>query len=158
VQKNRHAFTLLEVVISVFILLLILTIGIPSMSGLSADRRLRRSLDAVNGLVGQAQQRSVHERRAYLIAWEKDRLVLRPEGLDKGESEDPVAQVPFQKGDKYQLDLPAALMKETPAEWVFWPTGTCEPATLKYTGPSGSWVANYPSLTARAEIASYAAK
>lgn len=157
-RQNRQAFTLIEIAIAVFILLLILMLGIPSMNGLMADRRLRRSLDDMNRLVRQAQERSVLDRRPYLIVWRDNHVFLRPEGLAKGESDEPVAQLQLQRGDAFVLDLPAALKDEPPPEWVFWPSGTCEPARVKYEGPSGSWMANYSPLTARAEIVKYAAK
>lgn len=157
-RQNRHGFTLIELAIAVFILLLILMLGVPSMSGLMADRRLRRSLDEMNRLVREAQERSVAERRAYLIAWGEKEIILRPEGLAKDESAEPVDRVRFQRGDAFQLELPAALKDDPPPEWIFWPSGTCEPARVKYTGPSGSWMANYSPLTTRPEIARYAAK
>lgn len=157
-RQNSQAFTLIEIAISVFILLLILMLGIPSMSGLMADRRLHRSLDEMNRLVRQAQERSVAERRPYLIAWQKDEIILRPEGRVKGESDEPVAELKLHRGDAFILELPAALISEPPAEWIFWPTGTCEPARVKFKGVDGTWVANYSPLTARADLASYAAK
>ncbi|MDQ6861329.1 MAG: prepilin-type N-terminal cleavage/methylation domain-containing protein [Verrucomicrobiota bacterium] len=157
-RQNRHGFTLIEIAIAVFILLLILMLGIPSMNGLMADRRLRRSLDDMNRLVRQAQERSMADRRPYLIVWKDNKVFLRPEGLAKGESEEPVAHLRLERGDAFVLDLPAALREDPPAEWAFWQSGTCEPARVRYKGPSGTWVANYSPLTARAEIVSYAAK
>jgi len=157
-RQNRQAFTLIELAIAVFIVLLILMLGVPSLNGVMADKRLHRSLDDLNGLVRQAQQRSMLERRAYLIAWDKDQLVLRPEALAKGESTEPVARLQLRRGDAFILQLPAALTEDPPAEWVFWPSGTCEPATVKFKGVDGSWTANYATLTARPELASYAAR
>ncbi|MGZ5020820.1 MAG: prepilin-type N-terminal cleavage/methylation domain-containing protein, partial [Chthoniobacterales bacterium] len=63
-RKKTQGFTLIEIAISIFILLLILMLAVPSMSGVLADRRLRRSLDAMNDLVRTAQERSVNEHRA----------------------------------------------------------------------------------------------
>jgi prepilin-type N-terminal cleavage/methylation domain-containing protein len=157
-RRQQQGFTMIELAISVFILLLILVLAVPSMTGVLADRRLRRSLDEMNKLVRTAQQRSVAERRAYLISWQKDHLILRAESLTKGEDPAPAAVMQLRKGDAYVLNLPAALAKDPPADWVFWPSGTCEPALVSYKGPDGSWTAKYSTLTARAELTTYAAR
>ena len=51
--------------------MLLLMLAVPSLSGVIANRRLKQSLDSFNQLVRQAQERSVTERRAYLIVWGK---------------------------------------------------------------------------------------
>ncbi|PYK93938.1 MAG: hypothetical protein DME36_07585, partial [Verrucomicrobia bacterium] len=76
-----RAFTLIEIVITVFILMLVLLLAVPSLNGVLADKRLRRSLEGFNNLVRQAQERSVAERRAYLIVWRDKEVVLRPEAF-----------------------------------------------------------------------------
>ncbi|MEP6821917.1 MAG: prepilin-type N-terminal cleavage/methylation domain-containing protein [Chthoniobacterales bacterium] len=158
-RRNRHAFTLVEIVIAIFIMILMLLIAVPSMQGVMADRRLRRSFDDLNKFVRLAQERSVADRRSYLIVWQKDHLILRPEAYMKGEDPKvPTAQFPLQKGDAFLLTLPAALVDDPPAEWVFWPSGTCEPAVVSYKGVDGSWTANYASLTARGTLSSYETK
>jgi len=158
-RQYREAFTLIEIAIAILILMLILMIGVPSMSGVMADRRLRRSLDDLNMLVRTAHERAVHERRPYLIVWEKDQLVLRPESFGPEEDEGAkTVTLPMQKGDALLLQLPAALLEKTAPEWVFWPSGTCEPAVISFKGADGSWSATYSMLTARPQITSYAAR
>ena len=143
---------------AIFILLLILSLGVPSLRGVVADRRLRRSLDEMNRFVRQAQDRAIVDRRTYLISWQDDHLILRPEALMQDEEPEPVAALRLRKGDAYVLELPAALAEDPPADWAFWPSGTCEPAVVTYKGPDGSWTANYSPLTARGELARYATK
>ena len=157
-RRKDEAFTLIEIVMAVFILLLLLFVGVPSLNGVLADRRLRRSLDDMNRFVRVAQEKAVIERRAYLISWQDDHIILRPEATTKDEEPEPVATLKLRKGDAYVLTLPAALADEAPADWAFWPSGTCEPAVIRYSGVDGSWTANYSALTARAELATYAAK
>ncbi len=154
-MQRSPAFTLIEISISVFILLLLLLVAVPSLSGVMADRRLRRSLDDVNRFVQEAQGRSVSEHRPYLIVWNKDNLLLRPEGFAKGEEEKAATIYKVRRGDVFQLSLPAALEKKPPAEWVFWPSGTCEPAVVTFKGMDGNWTAKYSPLTARAELTKY---
>ena len=82
-MQRFRAFTLIEIALSIFILLLLLMLAVPSLSGVIANRRLKQSLDSFNQLVRQAQERSVTERRAYLIVWGKNSVLLRPEVFDK---------------------------------------------------------------------------
>ena len=157
-MQRFRAFTLLEIALSIFILLLILLLAVPSLSGVIANRRLKQSLDGFNQLVHQAQERSVTERRAYLIAWGKNSVVLRPEVFAKDEEEKATAVFRVPKGSWIKVSLPAALTEKPPAEWIFWPSGTCEPATVQFRGPAGAWTADYSPLTAQPELTQYAAR
>jgi type II secretory pathway pseudopilin PulG len=157
VQRFR-AFTLIEIALSIFILLLLLVLAVPSLSGVIANRRLKQSLDSFNQLVRQAQERSVTERRSYLIVWGKNSVLLRPETF--AEDEEPKATAVFRvgKGSLLKLSLPVALADKHPAEWIFWPSGNCEPAIVQFRGPAGTWTANYSPLTAQPELTQYAAR
>ena len=157
-MQRFWAFTLIEIALSIFILLLILLLAVPSLSGVVANRRLKQSLDSFNQLVRQAQERSVTERRAYLIVWGKNSAQLRPEVFAEGEEEKPTAVLRLGKGSWIRISLPAALLGKPPAEWIFWPSGTCEPATVQFRGPVGGWTANYSPLTAQPELTQYAAR
>jgi competence protein ComGC len=157
-MRRTPAFTLIEIAISVFILMLLLLLAIPSVSGVLADRRLHRSLDAMNEIVRQAQAHSVHERQPYLIVWQKKAVVLRPERIAKGQSDAPIATLALDKGHAFLLRLPAALEPGPLGQWIFWPSGTCEPANVSFKSADGSWEVNYSPLTARPEIVRYAAR
>ena len=155
-MHRRAGFTLIEIAICVAIMLMLLLLAVPSVNGVLADRRLHHTLDEFNKLVQLAQERSVLEHRPYVIAWEKDRVVVQPETPEKDEG--PVATYNLARGDAIQLNLTAALLADIPAEWIFWPSGNCEPATIAYKGSNGTWTAAYSPLTARAELTNYAAR
>jgi type II secretory pathway pseudopilin PulG len=157
VQRFR-AFTLIEIALSIFILLLLLLLAVPSLSGVIANRRLKQSLDGFNQLVQQAQERSVTERRPYLLSWGKDGVLLRPEVFAEDEEAKPTAVFRLGKGSWLKLSLPAALEGKHPADWIFWPSGNCEPAIVQFKGPAGTWTANYSPLTAQPELTQYAAR
>ena len=144
--------------IVVFILMLMMLMAVPSLNGVLADKRLRRSLDGFNNLVRQAQERSVAEHRAYLIVWGDKGVWLRPEAFAKDEEAKTTAGFQLNKGDALKLSLPAALKKNPPGEWIFWPSGICEPAVVEFTGRDGSWTASYAALTAHPELTHYAAR
>jgi len=155
---RARGFTLIEIALSIFILLLLLVLAVPSFTGVIANRRLKQSLDEFNNLVRQAQTRSVTERRPYLIVWGKNNVEVRPEEFAKDEEAKAKTEFRLNRGSTLRLTLPVALAKKYPAEWIFWPAGTCEPATVRYQGPAGSWTANYSPLTGHPEITSYAVR
>ena len=98
------------------------------------------------------------ERRAYLIVWGKNSVLLRPEAFAEGEEEKATAVLGLGKGSWLKVSLPAALTDNPPAEWIFWPSGTCEPARVQFKGPAGMWTADYSPLTAQPELTQYAAR
>ncbi len=157
-MQRRAGFTLIEIAIAVFILMLLLLLAIPSVTGVLADRRLQRSLDAMNQIVRMAQERSVQERRPYLIEWQRQSVILRPETIAEGDPDRPTATLLLDKGHAYVLRLPAALEKDPLAQWIFWPSGACEPANVRFKGSDGSWEVNYAPLNARPEIVRYAVR
>jgi type II secretory pathway pseudopilin PulG len=172
--RKAPGFTLIEIVISVFILMLLVMLAVPSVTGVLADRRLRQSFDNFNRLVYQAQERAMTEHRPYLLVWTEKNIVLRPEAVPKNGDSAPlseprrrkdndndstaVSQLHLNKGESFTLKLTAALRKDPPPEWIFWPTGTCEPADVKFAGRDGTWTASYSPLTARAQLTFYVAR
>ena len=157
VQRAR-GFTLIEMALAIFILLLLLVLAVPSFTGVIANRRLKQSLDEFNNVVRQAQTLSVTERRPYLIVWSKNNVMVRPEAFAEDEEAKAKAEFRPSRGSTLKLSLPVALAEKYPAEWIFWPSGACEPAVVRFQGPAGSWTANYSPLTARPEITSYAVR
>src|SRR5256885_6018194 len=134
---RARGFTLIEIVIAVFIMMLLLMLAVPSLEGVLADKRLRRSLDRFNDLVRQAQELSLAEHRAYLIVWRDKGVSLRPEAFAKGEEATTTADINLGRDETLKVSLPAALIKKPPGEWIFWPSGICEPAVVQFTGRDG---------------------
>src|SRR5437762_2842864 len=146
-MHRQRGFTLVEIVIAVFILLLLLTLAVPSLNGVLADKRLHRSLDRFNELVRQAHERSLAEHRAYLIVWNDVEVSLQPAAFLKAEPHEPIDTMPIARQEKWRVELPAALSKKAPAEWIFWVSGVCEPARIRFAGDDGSWRTGYLPLS-----------
>ena len=157
-RSSRAGFTLVEIVIAVAIMATLLLMAVPSLQGVLADKRLRTSLDDFNKLVREAQERSVAEHRAYLIVWTKKNVFLQPEVFAKDEDTKAIATFDLERGTVLTLSLPAALSSKPAGEWIFWPTGTCEPAIIHFEGKAGTWTANYSPLTAHGELTNYATR
>jgi len=157
-MRNSRGFTLIEIAISVFILLLLMMLAVPSLNGVLTERRLHHTYDEFNQLTQQAQQRSMEERRPYLLIWQKGRITLQPEAFLKGEEKKATAVLQVKKGEVFSLKLPASLTKKPPPEWIFWPSGNCEPAIVEFMGRDGSWKADYSALTGRGDLTRYATR
>jgi prepilin-type N-terminal cleavage/methylation domain-containing protein len=153
-----HGFTLVEIVIAVFIMLLLLGLAMPSVNGVMADKRLHRSLDAFNDLVRQGHERSLAEHRAYLIVVGGQAVALQPASFFKGEAQQPVASIPIVRNEKWRVEFPAALSKKAAPEWIFWESGVCEPARISFASSDGKWTAEYSALSGLPEIVSYGAR
>ena len=153
-----RGFTLIEIVIAVAIMMIILLLAVPSLNGVLANKRLRRTLDNFGNLVHEAQERSVAEHRTYLIVQDGPNLIVRAEAFAKGEEPTIARQLTLAGSDAVKFSFPAALTKDPPTEWVFWPTGSCEPAIVRFSGRDGSWTANYSTLSAQPELINYAAR
>lgn len=157
-MHRYRAFTLVEIIIAVAIMATLLLMAVPSLEGVLADGRLRASLDEFNKLVREAQERSVAEHRAYLIVWTDKNILLQPEAFAKDEDRKAIASFALERGTVLALSLPAALSSKPPGQWIFWPTGTCEPAIVRFEGRAGTWTANYSPLTAHGELTNYATR
>ena len=104
-MQRARGFTLIEIALSIFILLLLLMLAVPSFTGVIANRRLKQSLDEFNNLVRQAQERSVAERRSYLIVWSKNNVAVRPEAF--AENEEVKAKAEFRPRNDRERHPPA---------------------------------------------------
>src|SRR5437773_1120065 len=142
-MQRQHGFTLVEVIIAVFILLLLLTLAVPSLNGVLADKRLHRSLDRFNELVRQAHERSLAEHRAYLIVWNDVEVSLQPAAFLKTEPHQPIDTIAISRQEKWRVELPAAVSKKAPAEWIFWGSGVCEPGRIRFGSGDGSLSTEY---------------
>lgn len=146
-MRRLAAFTLLEVALAIVIGLMLVLLSAPSINGLMAERGVRKSFERFDQFVREAQARSIQERRSYLIAWEKQGLIARPEVPLEGD--DDFKTLPGDK-ETYQLELPASLRKDPEPAWVFWPSGACEPAIIRHGTGDESWTARYDPLSGEA--------
>jgi Tfp pilus assembly protein FimT len=151
VLPQRHAgFTLLEICLALAIGVMIIVLSVPSISGLLAEQRLKRSFERLDALVAAARVRSASEQRAYALVWDREGITLVTRELEEaGAAPEPSDRLVFEDEESFHLRRPAALTKNPPQEWVFWNNGICEPAEVAYEGPAGSWLVQYDALTAR---------
>jgi len=153
-RSGRSAFTLLEVVLAIFIAVLIMLAAVPSINGVLEAQRARKLFTQFDDLARQASVRAVTERRPYVLAWDDSGVTMRPQSPNQDEQPADSDRVEF--GDRLAPDLllPAALSKDPPRIWAFWPTGTCEPATVTCHIAGAPWTAAYDPLSEQAAFSS----
>ena len=129
---------------------MIIALSVPSIAGLLAEQRLKRSFERFDALASTARVRSVTEQRAQVLVWDKKGISLvTMEREEKSALAESGERLNFEGKETYQLKRTAALLKNPPSEWVFWRNGTCEPVQIAFQGAAGSWLVNYDPLTAR---------
>src|SRR2546430_12454270 len=84
VQRFR-AFTLIEIALSIFILLLLLLLAVPSLTGVIASRRVKKNFDSFHQLLRPAQESSGTGSRSYFIVLGKKIGLLWPGVFSQGE-------------------------------------------------------------------------
>lgn len=161
-NKASAAFTLLEIVLGLFIVMLIAGIAIPLAGGLGSEAILREPADALKKLAITARRAAVTERRSYEIILDNDRFVLRM--APPGDAEDTELR-DSQILQEYQL--PRAVKyavkrwdqrdfgRRTDARWTFLPTGISEPVTVRFDRGEDWLQFSFNPLTALAEDETY---
>lgn len=147
-MSRRAGFTLIEICLALLIGMCLIALAVPSISGMFREQRLRRSFESFDRFVRSAQLKSITERRSYVMVWNKENIELVPVEAAETEPAEP-EQFAFEEDQVFTIERPAALMKKPVAEWIFWKSGTCEPAVISFSGPAGKWAVDYNPLTAR---------
>jgi prepilin-type N-terminal cleavage/methylation domain-containing protein len=153
-SRRESGFTLLEISMAVVIGLMMLSLALPSVSGVFSEQRLRERMGEFEGMALKAAsmaRKSNREVRLRLVKVGKDGGVGWWMGAMEGEQEveDGVSGVVLEldREEKVQLNrLAARKGVVAPMEWSFWPNGTREPVELSYEGPGGKWVLRFGAL------------
>jgi prepilin-type N-terminal cleavage/methylation domain-containing protein len=157
-RHSHRAFTLIELMLAVAIALVIFGVAIPSMMGLSAEKRLRATFERFDELARSAQLRAISQQRSWTLVWQPGVITLQPDEPSSeerlGGGDGLVESLSYGENESYTIERPASLLpaRDTPPEWTFWRSGTCEPVIVGYSGPDGDWTAQYNPLTGHGEL------
>jgi prepilin-type N-terminal cleavage/methylation domain-containing protein len=159
---RRSGFTLIEMMLAITIAIIIIFMAMPSIRGLSAEKRLQETFEKFDALARKAQVNAVAEQRAWTLVWGPGTITLEPDEPTPEERQNAMTEdgnsvtevLAVGKEENYSLDRPVALLplKDQKPEWTFWRSGTCEPVIVTYSGPAGTWTAQYHPLTGHGEI------
>ena len=156
--SSSRGFTLIEMLLAIAIAIAVTIVALPNLRGASRERRLHETFEKFDAFARKAQENAVREQRSWSVTWEQARIVVAadeptPEERESGAGA-PQEELAIAKDESYSLERHAALLapKDTPATWIFWRSGTCEPVIVSYSGPDGTWSAQYDPLTGHGEI------
>lgn len=162
-SRPVRAFTLLELMLAIAIAVAVMVLALPNMRGTAARQRLQDTFEKFDKFTRKAQFNAVRDQRAWALSWQPDRILLQSEEMSPEEREAggvEQEELPILDGESYGLERHAALLapKDTQTVWTFWRSGTCEPVIVNYSGPDGTWSAQYNPLTGHGEMTDSAVK
>jgi hypothetical protein len=143
--SRAAAFTLLEICLVLCIGMILIMLAVPSVVGLLAEQRLHDSYERIEQLARIARTRSMEERRMYHLVWDEGSILMGPVSPKKADV-NTAKRLAIGKDESYVVERVAALTKNPPAEWTFWPNGTCEPVIISYRGPAGRWQVSFDAM------------
>lgn len=156
--RHKSGFTLIELMVVILVSVLLLTLAVPSLDGLFREQALEAKLESMTKLVQRARWQAIEQEApvriiftnklvfilAELNAAENSRaasLQFGPSEVKLGEDESLVIE------KRYQLE-----QTSSSDSWTFWPSGNCEPTTVSYEGPQGTWTLAFDPLSANHRI------
>ena len=93
-----RAFTLIELMLAIAIAIFVLVTALPSMRGLSAEKRLRETFDRFDELARKAQLNAVSQQRSWTLIWQEGLISLQPD--------DPTPEERLAGGEGLREDFP----------------------------------------------------
>ncbi len=140
-RKSRGGFTLLEIIIALFVASLFLGMAVPPVFNLIRQEKLRTTTRYIESFAKTARAIAMEQARPYEIVFRKNRVILRPHGSDFGEDEDRRSSSAAPPAPRTSLfddsDVPAAQSAEDVSRVEIIPTDlVLEPAV--WTGDGWS--------------------
>ena len=78
-MSRRDGFTLLEICLVIMIVLVLFGLAIPSVNGLFAEQRLKKTFEQFDDFVRRTQMRAVKERRGMVMIWDGEGITVQPD-------------------------------------------------------------------------------
>jgi hypothetical protein len=79
------------------------------------------------------------------LVWDEGSVLLEPVARLRSDTNS-ASRLSIGKDEFFVVERVAALTKNPPAEWTFWPDGTCEPVIISYRGPAGRWRVSFDAM------------
>ena len=141
---------------------LLMAVAVPALAGQLARQKLQGAFDRFDTLVGVARERSVKNGKPYVLVWRKGGVYLYSSDLSAEDrrKQGPTASEDFTAPSAGTCSIVrgSSLTAQPAPEWTFWPTGNCEPVTIRYEGPGGHWEAAYNGLSGEGTFTSFIAQ
>lgn len=151
-NQSEAGFTLIEMGMVLFIIMIITAIAVPAMSGLAAQERLRGEAQNLRESATGARRQAVEGGVPCAIVFGKNGYEI--ESLGKNESEvlaerGLAAKLLVKRWDSDKYQSPEGV------RWVFQPDGICEPMRARFENKDGWVEIVFNPLTAAVDDESY---
>ncbi len=155
--SRRAGFTLLEIIIAIFVISLIIGISIPTVSGIYLEEQLRSTTRALEEYSIRARTMATSEQKTYAV-------VFNPKGFDLVQaSEDMERELEPLMSHKWPKEAVCELMVWPERQWkkvarqviYFYPEGLSMPVRFRIQIGAGMVEQVYHPLTARVAEESY---
>ncbi|HEY5892734.1 MAG TPA: type II secretion system protein [Chthoniobacterales bacterium] len=161
----ERGFTLLEVTLALFIVLLVLAVALPFAGGLNREASLREPSDELKTLALTARRLAITNQKTYELILDRDRYLLRalPAGPGDADERDGRRTRVSENEILQRYEMPRDVTygvkrwdendfnKETDLHWRFMPTGISEPITVRFARNIDWLLFSFNPLTANAE-------
>ncbi len=178
-SRRAGAFTLIEIMVTLVLITLIIGIGALSIDSLNDEKKLRQPAGKLRDMAREAMRRAVTQQRSYSIFLNQNFFMLREtyvrqEDIDnfhkeqneqfaqKSLFEDEEAVRPSQRiVERFELNegfsmqmrrwIQSEFTEPKGQEWVFSPSGICEPVTIRFSNEKGYIEMDFNPLTAKVQ-------
>jgi len=139
--RSEQGFTLLEMGMALFIILLMAGIAMPMTSGLLAEERLRQHARELQIYARTARRLAITENRPYEIVFAEHSFLLQPYLTAEDHQAEVVSSHEISKDSSYLLERWGDQQFSKPADqaWIFQPNGICEPIRVHFQSGKG-WI------------------
>jgi len=169
-QRHTRGFTLIEVLVSFMLVILVIGIGALSLSSQSNKKKLLEPATTLKTYARRGLQKAINQRHAFAIGLAEKSFVLREAHYNpelQEDAADPRFAPLFEDPDpdagrsveRYELDEDMRLEVRRWGEkhfkvpdgdeWVFEPSGICEPLAIRISFEDGVIEMEFNPLTAK---------
>ncbi|MBX7158303.1 MAG: prepilin-type N-terminal cleavage/methylation domain-containing protein [Verrucomicrobiae bacterium] len=158
-SKNSQGFTLIEILVVLFLASLIFAAVLPTASNLLLQEQVRGTARKISLFAKTARTQALTEQQPYHIIFAKNTFTISP--LTPPKKGDPHQGIT----ESYQLSKEILCQirsweevkwsKTEKFEWIFQPTGLCEPIRIRFSKDNAWYEMEFNPLTANTQNESY---
>lgn len=156
--KKTWGFTLIEILVALFIVSLILAFVIPKAGNLLLQQQIRGTARKLELFAKTARTSALSEQQPYRLFFEKNSFVVEPLAKDQKENKDSFRATYRLPGEVFAQTRSweeESWEKIDQLNWIFQPTGICEPLHFRFSKKDAWLEMEFNPLTASSQNEAY---
>lgn len=151
--RKDNGFTLVELMVTVVVMAILLTVGVPGLGGFLRDRQLNNTVDQLSTIYNFARQEAVH-RQSRVLLCELDRAAGTCRNNGRVWSEGALAFIDQNGDNQYQAAIDTLLRVITfqEAAVVDWGRGNILRINKNGTATNGSFTVKVPGASRKGKV------